>query len=227
MENETNPKKVTKPAKKGNVPTTDLNLSNVAQSVSAAWNKNSWLTLQWLTPAQFATTSSGYASMLTSRNQTGSTRPQITQSLKALDKKIDGSLSYVKGYVTDKYKKEAAQSYYAAFGIVFKNKNYVIPSDQNTRLEALSLMIEGIVANDFSKKEYGVAFWTAIRDEYKTLLNSATDTDGKVSNKVGDKNAMKKELKKGLNAIVKVLQANYPNSYKTELRNWGFQKEKY
>jgi hypothetical protein len=228
MENGTNPPKaITKPAKKGNVPAADINFGSVAQSVSENWSKNLWLTLRWLTPEQFTITTVNYVSILTSRNQTGSKRPQITQSLKALDKKIDSSVSYVKGYITDKYKKEASKSYYGAFGLVHKNGNYTIPSDQNSRLDALGFMIDGLEANDFSKKEYGVAFWSAIKDEYKVLLNNASTTDGKVSSNVGNKNNLKKELKKGLNAIVKALQANYPDSYKTELRTWGFQKEKY
>jgi hypothetical protein len=48
-----------------------------------------------------------------------------------------------------------------------------------------------------------------------------------VASKVGDKNILKKELKKALNAIVNIIKANYPDNYKEELRNWGFQKEKY
>ncbi len=227
MENETPAKKASKPAKKGNVPTTDVNFSNLVLAVSTTWSKNTWLTLKWLTPEQFTITSTDYASMLNSRNLTGSKRPQITQSLKTLDKTIDGSLSYVKGYIIDKYKKESAKSYYAAFGMTYKNNNYTIPTDHNKRVEALGTMIEGIVFNEFSKKEYGEAFWKGIRDEYKTLLDNANSTDGKVSSKVGDKNIMKKELKKGLNAIIKAIQANYPDSFKTELRTWGFQKEKY
>lgn len=38
---------------------------------------------------------------------------------------------------------------------------------------------------------------------------------------------MKKSLTKGLNTIIMALKANYPDTWKTELRNWGFQKEKY
>jgi hypothetical protein len=154
MENGTTPPKaMTKPAKKGNVPVADINFGNVTQTVSDSWSKNTWLTLRWLTPEQFATTTTNYTTILTSRNQTGSKRPQITQSLKALDKKIDSSVSYVKGYITDKYKKEAAKSYYAAFGMVYKKSTYAIPADQNSRLDALGLMIDGLVANDFSQKE--------------------------------------------------------------------------
>jgi hypothetical protein len=228
MEDEIKPQKVAaKPAKTANVPVADVNFGTVAQTVSKNWASNTWLSLRWLTPEQFAATTSSYVSTLTNRNQAGSTRPQITQSLKGLDQKIDGSLSYVKGYITDKYKKEAAKSYYAAFGMVHKNDNYNIPSDQNGRLESLGLLIDALTVNGFSDKEYGTAFWTAIRDEYKVLLNTASVTDGKVSSKVGDKNSLKKDLKKGLNAIVKAIQANYPDTYKTELRAWGFQKEKY
>lgn len=183
--------------------------------------------MRWLTPEQFTITTTSFASTLTSRNQTGSTRPQITKALKIVDQKIDGALSYVKGYITDKYKKETAKSYYAAFGMVHKNDNYSIPSDQNGRLEALGLLLEALAAHGFSAKEYGIAFWTPVRDEYKTLLQSATTTDGTISNKVGDKNSLKKEVKKGLNAIILAIQANYPDTYKTELRTWGFQKEKY
>jgi hypothetical protein len=228
MEDEIKPQKaVSKPSKTGNVPVADVNFGTVAQAVSTSWASNSWLTLRWLTPEQFANTTTSFASTLTSRNQTGSTRPQITKALKTLDQKIDGALSYVKGYITDKYKKEAAKSYYAAFGMVHKNDNYSIPSDQNGRLEALGLLLEALAAHGFSDKEYGTAFWTPIRDEYKVLLQSATATDGMVSNKVGDKNSLKKEVKKGLNAIILAIEANYPDTYKTELRTWGFQKEKY
>jgi hypothetical protein len=228
MEEEIKPKKVNaKPAKKGNVPVADINFGAVAKTVSENWTKNSWLTLLWLTPTEFATNAASFADTLTKRNQTGLARPQITQSLKLLDQKIDGGLSYVKGYITDKHKKEAAKSYYASFGMVHKNDKYSIPKDQNSRLEALGLMIGALTANGFSDKEFGTAFWKSIQDEYKTLLGSANDTDSTVSSKVGDKNMLKKDLKKGLNAIVKAIQANYPDTYKTELRNWGFQKEKY
>jgi hypothetical protein len=228
MGDEIKPQKVNaKPAKKGNVPVADINFGSVAKIVSENWTKNSWLTLRWLTPEEFATTTTGFVATLTTRNQTGSARPQITQSLKSLDQKIDGALSYVKGYITDKYKKEAAKSYYASFGMVHKQDAYNIPTDQNGRLEALGLMIEAIAGNDFGDREYGTTFWKSIRDEYKTLLGNANVTDSKVSSKVGDKNMLKKDIKKGLNAIVKAIQANYPDTYKTELRNWGFQKEKY
>lgn len=216
-----------KPAKKGNVPLSDVNFGNVATTVSEKWESNNWLTLKWLTAAQFKTDALSYNTTLNDRMQSGSTRPQITQSLKVLDKKIASALSYVKGYITDKYKKENATSYYAAFGIEYKGNKYIFPTDQNKKMTALTLMIEALQTNGFADKEYGVTFWTPIKTQYKALVEQATALDGQVSVKVGDKNTLKNNLKRGLNSIVSVLKANYPDTFKQELRDWGFQKEKY
>jgi hypothetical protein len=141
-----------------------------------------------------------------------------------LDKSIDNALVYVKGYLLDKYKKENDKSYYAAFGI---EKGARYPRDQNSRSAALKLTIEAIAANGFGTKEFGTAFWTGIKTQYDALLTTASNTDSTVSTKVGDKNALKVELKKALNSIILVIKGNYPDTYKQELRNWGFQKEKY
>lgn len=217
----------TKPVKKRNVPAADINFGNVVANVSAKWMDTDWLTLQWLTPVAFQTEANSFNTTLEERLKKGALRPQLTQSLKALDKSINQAISYVKGYITDKYKKDNATSYYAAFGIEYKTKKYVFPSDQNKRITALKLMVEAISTHDFADKEFGLAFWTTLQEQYTLLVKEATKTDGQVAIKVGNKNLQKENLKKGLNAIVHALKANYPDSYKQELRDWGFQKEKY
>ena len=55
----------------------------------------------------------------------------------------------------------------------------------------------------------------------------ATTVDGSVSKKVGDKNELRKTILKTHNALINVLKANYPDTYKSVIREWGFQKEKY
>ena len=144
-----------------------------------------------------------------------------------INKEIDNKLANVKGYIADKYGKENAVSYYASFGIEFSNKTYRFPIDQNNRSEALALMVNSISANGFDDKTYGKDYWLDIQSQFNELLVSASNTDSTVSNKVGDKNTLKKELKRALNSIVLVIKGNYPDTYKQELRTWGFQKEKY
>jgi hypothetical protein len=218
---------IVKPHLKSNVPASDVDFGNVANTVSLKWDTSPWLTLLYTNSEKFAQDVASFRQILSSRQQVGANRPQITKALEILDKKIDDALAYVKGYIIDKYKKEAAPSYYPQFGIVHKTNKYVFPSDQNSRSAALDLMISGINENGFNDKEFGAAFWLDIKEKYNILLIKATSTDGTVSEKVGDKNALKSKIKKVLNSLILNIKSNYPETYKTELRNWGFQKEKY
>ena len=215
------------PTKTTNVPVADIDFSNVVGKVRDKWEASPWLTLLWITFSEFKAKADDYQTTLTQRLQTGKNRPQITQSLKKLNKEIDEKVANVKGYIADKYGKDSAVSYYPSFGIEFYKKSYLMPKDQNSRSEALELMIKGIDANGFNDKTYGKTYWTNIKTQFDSLLQTASTTDGSVSNKVGDKNELKKGLKKALNAIVLSVKANYPDTYKQELRTWGFQKEKY
>ena len=227
MESNANNSENGKSSKTRTVPVADINFGNVITSVSEKWGASSWLTLKWLTVEQFQADATSYNEILSVRLSKGATRPQITQTLETLEKTMDTHLSYVKGYITDKYKKKNDTSYFPAFGIEYKSKRYVLPTDKNKRTEALKLMVSALTVHGFEDKEFGLAFWTSLQQQYSVLVKQATATDGQVSIKVGDKNVLKKNLKKGVNAIIYVLKANYPDTYKQELREWGFQKEKY
>jgi hypothetical protein len=225
MAEQQNPNSVgTNPAKTKAIPATDVDFGNIIKLISTKWAASPWLTLVYLTSAQFTVKATAFQTTLAARQQSGSTRSQTTKALKTLDKSIDNGLVYIKNYLLDKYKKESYKSYYAAFGIL-SNGQY--PKDQNSRSAAVKLTIDAIAANGFGTKEFGTAFWTGIKTQYDALLTTASTTDSTVSTKVGDKNALKAELKKALNSIIFVIKGNYPDTYKQELRNWGFQKEKY
>lgn len=227
MEKETPKTETTKQTKKRTVPASDIDLGAVVTKVNDKWKSNPWLTLLWLKQDQFDSDAQNYNIILSSRLNDGGTRPQITKALKVLDQKMDNHLSYVKGYITDKYKKENAMSYYNAFGIETKDSRYSFPRDQNRRLASLELMLGGLDKNGFNDKEFGKGFWTSIKKDYQELMKQANALDGGISVNVGGKNILKSNLVKGLNAIVNCIKSNYPDTYKQELRDWGFQKEKY
>lgn len=216
-----------KSTKKSNVPIADVDFGTVAFNVATKWNETASISLLWTTATEFTTQATAYNSELSMRNQVGGGRPQITQALKNLDVIMDDALAYVKGYIIDKYKKESAPSYYPAFGIEHKKIKYVFPRDRNKRLASLELMLQGIVDNGFGGKEFGTAFWTDIKTQYESLVNQASSTDGIISSRVSSKNTLKGSLKKTLNSLISVIKGNYPDTYKAELRTWGFQKEKY
>lgn len=213
--------------KTATIPAADVDFGKVAKDVSDKWTATPSIVLNWITATDFATNVTDYSTVLTARKQVGGTRPQKTVALKAIETQMDDALAYVKGYILDKYKKDAAPSYYPAFGLVFRNKTYALPKDQNGRSEALNAMITAIDANGFGAKEFGTTFWTTIKTDYEALLTQAKGTDTTVTEKVGDKNALKTSIKKVLNALIGQIKSNYPDTYKTELRTWGFHKEKY
>jgi hypothetical protein len=209
------------------IPDTDIDFGKVAADVAAKWTTTPSISLSWTTASEFSTQVTNYNTELSKRNHSGGNRPQITNKLKTLDAVMDESLAYVKGYILDKYKKESAASYYPSFGIQHKKTKYVFPIDRNKRSAALEQMIDALTANGLQDKEYGKTFWTDIKTQYDGLLDEATTSDGVTSNHVSNKNLLKTALTKTMNALIGTIKSNYPDTYKAELRIWGFQKEKY
>ncbi|WP_293895262.1 hypothetical protein [Flavobacterium sp.] len=211
---------------KGNVPTADIDFGTVVTNVATKWNETESISLIWTTASEFNTQATAYNTELSIRNQVGGGRPQITKAMNVLDATMVEALKYVKGYIVDKYK-DSSTSYFPAFGIEYKNNRYFFPIDRNKRLASLVLMLQGLLDNGFGDKEFGTAFWTDIKSQYENLITQASSTDGTISTKVSAKNTLKGALKKTLNSLISVIKGNYPDTYKAELRSWGFQKEKY
>lgn len=216
-----------KPNKIGIIPKTQIDLGKVATGISNKWQENNWLTLQWKKQVDFKIEVEQYNKLLTYRLKEGAERPQLAGHLGELNTKIDDSLIYVKSYILEKYKKTYSKNYYPAFGFVHKKKSHVFPTDQNARLESLKRMVEAIEEHGFENREYGLDFWKRCYEDYEKSIQGAIDNDSSVSMKVGDKNVLKKEIIQTLNAIVMAIKINYPQTYKEQLRGWGFQKEKY
>lgn len=223
QQNDPKPKVV----KKRVLPTKDIDLGAVATLVSNMWLTNNWLLLLWLTSAQFRTIVTNFNANLTLRNRTGGTKKGVSKELELLNIEIDDALAYVKGYILEKFKKDRATSMYASFGIVHKNEKYMLPQDIDGRKEALATLLEAISANDFDSREYGRDYWREIKGRFDELAQQATALSGTISEKVGDNSQLRKEIQLALNSLIKAIQANYPHTWKEELRAWGFQKERY
>jgi len=213
--------------KKQTVPRADIDLGSLCHLVGQNWTKSKWLTLQWMAVDEFVHSVAVYNALLTDKTVQGSTRPQITRYLRQLDKKIDNSIEYIKGYLVDKYSKTEAPAYYEAFGIIREGKGFTIPKHRNTRQESLAQMLKGIAQEGFTKNTYGQVFWADLKSKFDGYVAQAKQMDSGVSEKTGNKNVLKNVLRRGLNGLVLIIKGNHPDTWKTELRNWGFQKEKY
>jgi hypothetical protein len=222
-----NPAEKKTPTTVPNIPVADIDLMDVAKLVSKYWTNVPQITLIWVTQPNFDILVTNYSSTLMLRKTTGSGRSEYTQKLKLLDVKIDNDIENIKRYLVEKYDKKSAPSYYAQFGIVKVNKKYKLPYDRDERKASLALLLTAISVHGFENNIFGLTYWTDTKTQYDSLLSNAEAIDGSVSDKVGAKNLLKKQIKKVLNSLIKVIQGNYPDDYKTVLRTWGFQKEKY
>ncbi len=81
---------------------------------------------------------------------------------------------------------------------------------------------------NYIEEEYGKEKASAHFAEFGIEHVTAThSTSGTISKVVQDKNDCRKKIQGTLNGLILLIKANYPDTYSGELRNWGFQKEKY
>lgn len=226
--NHVNPTEKPKKSSKGNVTTKDSDLGTLAKSVANVWAVNPKITLIWTTQAHFKTLADNYATLLDDKSNTKKNRPQITNNLKTCNLALDTGIAKIKDYLdADATNKAEAKANYAKFGITLQGSAYKLPADKDKRTQALKLVLGAITEFGYGNKPFGTAYFTPLIDQYNILVNDAADTDKSVSSIVGNKNKQKEDLIKTLNSLVLLIKANYPDTYKNELRAWGFQKEKY
>jgi len=217
----------TKKRRTSSTPAADQNLNDLSLSVSAKWKLTPTITLMWTTPVIFADTTNQFGSSLGERQATGGGRAAVTNNLKALDIIINKSLDYVKVYLKDKYDKDSYTAYLPQFGITMQGNKWTFPADRNKRLAALQLNVKAFADHGFEDKKYGLAYWQDILTRYEAALKLSVTTDSSVANLVSAKNEHRKQIRKTLNALIHIIKGNYPDTYASVLREWGFHKEKY
>jgi hypothetical protein len=211
---------------KGNVPMADIDLVTTAKSVAEKWRNTPNLTLLWTNSDRLVQIAANYEHTLNARIAEGSRRPEVSAKLRNLDKQIDRGIAYIKDYLKERYGNDD-KSHYSQYGIGFHSKTYKLPSDRDIRASSFTLILDALDRDGFNDKTYGRSYWENIRDQYLPLKQEAMVMDESVAGKVSEKNLLKDEIKKHLYSLIDLLKANYPDTYKSEMRVWGFQKEKY
>jgi len=210
-----------------NIPRKDADLVPLGKGVGTAWNDNPDITLKWTTVAKYKADVEAYNTALNERLSIGGERKGKTGKLSGLDVKVDEGVSFIKNALAYKYGKKEALTYYPQFGIIRKGRGYIIPNDRSQRTEALKLTLAAVTTHGLAAEKYGTAYWQEIINSYDTLQEEAAAVDGAVSGKVRTKNELRANIVKTNNALINVLKGNYPDTWKSVIREWGFQKEKY
>ncbi len=211
----------------GTIPRKEADLISIATGAANVWETRPALKLIWTSSADLKEATNVFKNSFKVRNETKSSRIVITQDLKSVNTDIDQSVSYVKGYISDKYSKKNAPAYYSQFGMVIEKGAYKMPSDNDRRLQALEQMVKAIENHGLAGQKYGEQYWKEIYIRFAEAKSKATSGDSTSATHVSIKADRKAMIQKILNALVSLIKANYPDTWKEELRVWGFQKEKY
>jgi len=211
--------------RKTTIPQRDVEILSISEDVIKVWDE-SLINLLWTNKQDFTSLITQYRDSFNERVHASTTRNPFTQRAMELDKQINIEIEYVKNYISEKWGKSNAVAYYSQFGIV-KTKSYKLPSNRESRLQALNQLIKAMSDHQLETMQYGTEHWTAIRDEYSNLMQNSKSASGNVSMHASNKRQFKEQACKTLNCLIYALKANYPNDYEARKRVWGFQKEKY
>ena len=224
----TTPEKTEKQTRKTNtIPVKQADILNLAEVVIQKWLATPTITLQWIKVEEFKSLVGDFKNSLEQRIQVGSSRQSKTKSLKNLDDALSNAVEDVKIAILSTFGREDGKSYFSEFGIVKSNKTFKLPQDRSQRLQSLEMLMRGIEKHQLNIAKYPLDFFKEMQTEYQKLLLETQQIDSTVASEVSNKNEAIKQVEKVLNALIYIIKVNYPDTYKGELRAWGFQKEKY
>ncbi len=218
---------VTIKAYKSLIPTKIADLHASAERVSAHWATVPSLVCFWKTQPAFAANVTDLGAVANKKAKDSSKTSTHSATLKKLDASVNKGVAKLKGYLEDKYDtKKAAIPHYSRFGMVHysKSKSHILPRDREERLKSFAVLLNGLKDDGFETKEYGKAWWTALAADYKVALDASKDTREVVSGSVGQKKVLEAEVRKVMQALLKLLEGNYPDTYYNVALEWGIVK---
>lgn len=205
----------------------DADFASVATSVSTKWSATPAITLLWTNAATLAQQLTDWKAFYQDSSSGRSKKSSKASVLQQLDKDIAKGLSFVKGYVDEKFGKTLAKPEYYRYGFIKKSSGYIWSADRDVRMQNLDLVIAAIAADGFGSKTYGTTFWTTLKADYMAAMAAAKDNTSSTTVNTGNKNELKKAIAKTLKCLRLVLEANYPDTAANVIREWGWQKETY
>ena len=224
-----------KPRAGRNIPEAAKPLSEVLDLAVAEWGRRPQLTLEWATQLKAQTLADALRESLRDTSTAHDALSPDVLRLQQLDDIVDGpkktgKLKYVRKALALQYDEENdGRAYYGEFGIKKVGSTYTLPRDRADRAEGLNKLVKALAnpKHGLAGGKYGVAFWEPIAKEYNKLQLKVAKATGTRATEVSDKTALVAQATSLLVALLLLIEANYPKTYKAERRKFGFLKESY
>lgn len=216
-----------KPRKTATLPEKQAVMLTVAEIAVKKWITTPEIKLLWIKSENFNTLVQQFKTSLGQRIEASNSRQPKTKSLQNLDIKINEAVEELKIAILGKFGKKDGKSYYSEFGIIRDKQAYKFPKERSQRQQSLEILIKGLEKYQLNVTNYSLEAFKDMQTQYNALMEETQDIDSTVSTEVGNKNELMKKVEKVLNSLIWIIKGNYPDTYASELRAWGFQKEKY
>ena len=221
----TTPKNPKTPKTEPGIPSGELETATLGLAAATAWDASPLPGLLWCSKAQFRTAMGAFKASIGTADMAGDEVSPAAARLAELDPVVETNLKFVRNYLLETHgTRTKARAYYGAFGLTSTGE---MRGGHTARAEDLAKLVAALKASDYDKNKYGTAFWETIEQEYGPLAETSGKTRSGSSVEVGTKNKLEAPVRRMLRALRQHIKTNFPDTYKTEWRGFGYLKESY
>lgn len=205
------------------LPYSENELLAVAKVVCQNWNEEV-LKLKWITKDEFVSTVNEFEKQITNIEKFHKDRKRVVFELSELDDEINLKISRLKHNILASFSRNVAKSIIAQVGLNgrLNKKNR---EDKVILLQTLPEKLKDLDLN--LSDDLGIEAWQTIFQKYSDLLLELKGIVSVDSEYIASKNANKEKIYKTLNSLVYAVKANFPDTWRSELRPLGLQREFY
>jgi len=213
------------PRKKNNIP---RNLAKkIARAIFALQKMiDEKLELNYLSNADAATLFSDTENMLKNKTTTKSARSPVADQISTAMKAMFQTAGSIKLQLQMDFGKKQALLKYGSFAIEKSNRGYTLPSDPESMLSVIPIILDALNTFGYTKKDFGTAWWTSQSATLTDLLSKSKNVAGDFSGHTAAVRENADKINLFLNSVIHLVKAHYPNNVDAMLRAFGFLKER-
>ncbi len=212
-------------SKKPSLPRAMVEYLSVVEKFSAKWHESGLPSL-YAEPAVLSSLMETMTTKQAEKEELQNQRRIVAKQIRNLNKEIDQSLIFVKDALKRDFGKADYTSYMAKFGFSYSaGLRWYFPLGVSQRLHALENLISALAEYQPDVGKYDASFWQDKHDSLLGLSEQSHEYAGKISLAVTARNTARTKVRKIVQSVILLVKANYFDSYKAILRDWGIQKE--
>jgi hypothetical protein len=153
-------------------------------------------------------------------------KSNLAHKINKIITECNSKIGNLKGFLWYVYGKEESVTFYQQIGLVKTSSgSYLLPTNRKAILASLASIQNALTIHGYVDKNDSLAAWQERHDNFKLYVDEYNDNSGTYSLASERKKAVRLQINKALRSIINGIKSNYPDSYASVMRDYGFQKE--